>query len=184
MRNQLRGLAWITGIIVIFVVGGSLRRVIEGPLGDATTLLFSTAIGTAGWWWTAWIMLRGEVRWRPLLPGAALTAMALTGYAMSADLWMPRTMSSNQAQFGFFGVALSLVTWFAGIAFCLVVSTVVAPVLAEDRGWWGRLARGAERRGAPPRRAAVESRARPSAHVPHRARRRNLVAAPGRPHGG
>jgi hypothetical protein len=55
---------------------------------------------------------------------------------------MPRTVSQNRAQFGFFGVALALVTWLTGAATIIVVGANTGSVLSEDRGWIGRLIRG------------------------------------------
>ena len=67
---------------------------------------------------------------------------------------MPEVITRNQTQFGFFGVALALVTWFSGAAICLIIGACVGPVLAEDRGPIGALVRGRESdlliEGAPP----------------------------------
>jgi hypothetical protein len=60
---------------------------------------------------------------------------------MESDLWMPATVQNNFSQFGAFGVALSLVTFFTGIGFIVVTGAAVGPVLAErdDRvGNWLR----------------------------------------------
>ena len=107
------------------------------------TLLFAivalfASIGV--WLLTPWLMLQRQVRLRALLAGAVMTGFGLTVYAATAGLWMPRTVSSNQHQFGFFGVALALVTWLSGAATIIVISACAAPVLAEDTGWIGRLA--------------------------------------------
>ena len=55
---------------------------------------------------------------------------------------MPRTVRENSEQFGFFGVALALVTWFTGVAFIIVGAATVNAVLAEDPGVLGRWTRG------------------------------------------
>ena len=55
---------------------------------------------------------------------------------------MPETVSSNEAQFGVFGIALALVTWFSGAAICVLLGACVGPVLAEDDGWIGAHLRG------------------------------------------
>ena len=52
-------------------------------------------------------------------------------------------VESNEAQFGFFGVALALVTWFSGAVICVLVG-VCGPVLAEDTGPVGTLIRGGD----------------------------------------
>ena len=57
---------------------------------------------------------------------------------------MPGVVTGNEAQFGFFGVALSLVTWFSGAAICILIGACAGPVFAEDSGRVGRLIRGGE----------------------------------------
>ena len=94
------------------------------------------------WWFTAWLMLKGQVRLRVLFPSGLITAIALSAYALSATLWMPNNVTSNNHQYGIFGVALALVAWFSGAAICIVVGACAGPVLAEDPGPIGRLVRG------------------------------------------
>ena len=94
------------------------------------------------WTITPWLMLRRHVRFRVLLPSGILAGTSMAIYGSTASLWMPRTVSQNRAQFGFFGVALALVTWLTGAATIIVVSTNAGSVLAEDTGWIGRLIRG------------------------------------------
>jgi membrane protein len=131
VRNQGRGLAWLGGTIAFFAINGFIARVLSG--GPGTVL--RTAIGLVGatgvWWWTAHTMLRGDVRWRALLPGAVLTSAAMTGYVLSSGLWMPASVQNNSAQFGFFGVSLALVSWFVGACFVIIVSAALCPVLVE-----------------------------------------------------
>ena len=100
------------------------------------------ALSTAIWWFTAWLMLKGQVRLRVLLPSGLITGIALSAYALSATLWMPNNVTSNNHQYGIFGVALALVAWFSGAAICIVVGACAGPVLAEDPGPIGRLIRG------------------------------------------
>ena len=54
-------------------------------------------------------MLKGQVRLRVLLPSGLITGIALSAYALSATLWMPNNVTSNDRQYGIFGVALALV---------------------------------------------------------------------------
>jgi hypothetical protein len=89
-------------------------------------------------------MLGRQVRLRVLLPTGVLTGLGMTVYGATSSLWMPTAVSQNQQQFGFFGVALAMVTWLSGAAFIVVASACAAPVLAEDRGVLGRLVRGSD----------------------------------------
>ena len=90
-----------------------------------------------------------------------ITSIATAGYAASATVWMPEVVTSNEAQFGFFGVALALVTWFSGAAICVLIGACAGPVFAEDTGRVGRLIRGGESR-------TLTAGARPSLPPPAR----------------
>jgi membrane protein len=138
-----RGPTWLAAALVYMALVGGIR----GLLGDGPTLavfvVISLALSAAFWWFTSWFLLLGQVRWRVLIPGGLITGVALGGYALAATVWMPHIVTSNEKQFGFFGVALALVTWFSGAAICVLVGACAGPVLAEDTGWVGSLIRGA-----------------------------------------
>ena len=87
VRNKGRGALWVGGVLVYIVLLATVRDLIGGTTGTLSTWLLSALAGTLLWWWTARLMLRGEVRWRPLLPTAALTALGTSFYAMAADVW-------------------------------------------------------------------------------------------------
>ena len=123
---------------------GGLRALFGDGVGVGFFVVASLAI-TAGWWtFTAWFLLLGQVRWRVLIPSGDVTAIAMGAYALSATIWMPEVVTRNQTQFGFFGVALALVTWFSGAAICIMIGACAGPVLAEDRGPIGTLVHGHE----------------------------------------
>jgi len=85
----------------------------------------------------------------------------LGAFALSATVWMPGVVSDNENQFGFFGIALALVTWFSGAAICVLVGACAGPVFAEDAGRVGMLVRG-------PEGSTLTARARPSLPPPVR----------------
>jgi membrane protein len=141
--EHARALAWFIVILSTFAVLGGLREL----LGDGPQLVLFAVVSlatTSGlWWFTAWLMLMGQVRWRVLLPSGVLTAFALAAFALSATIWMPDVVTKDQHQFGFFGVALALVTWFTGAATCVLVGACAGSVLAAHNGRLGLLIRGA-----------------------------------------
>jgi membrane protein len=152
--SYTRGLIWLVALLVNMTVTGALGRALGNGLGLSLFIIFSLAISVAWWWFSAWYLLLGHVRWRPLLPTAVITAVAMIGYAISANVWMPDTVLKNQNQFGIFGIALALVTWFSGAAMCLIVGACAGSVIALHPGRLGRLARGGSDdvlvSGAPP----------------------------------
>jgi membrane protein len=141
VAKYLRGAAWVVAIFVYMALLGAVRGVLPGGW-IALFVVLALALSTAMWWFTAWLMLMGQVRLRALFPAGLITGIALSGYALSATLWMPNTVTSNNHQYGIFGVALALVAWFSGAAICIIVGACAGAVLAEDPGPIGRLVRG------------------------------------------
>jgi membrane protein len=138
LRDKRRSLIWLAGLIAFFLVVGASARVLTGPPGTVATLVVGLVGSTLGWWWTAHAMLRGHLRWRPLLPTAVVSGLGGGLYSAAASLWMPPMIANNVSKFGLFGVSLSFVTWFTGFAFLLVGAAALAPCLVDGPG---RLAR-------------------------------------------
>ena len=130
-RNKGRGAVWVAGVIAMLLILTLIRDVFDGSVGAWIAWTFGTFASTGLWWWTARLMTRGEVRWRPLLPTAVVTGLGSWLYTLSATIWMPRTLESQYSQFGSFGVGLAFVTWFTGLAFLVVIAAVIAPALAD-----------------------------------------------------
>jgi membrane protein len=152
--SYTRGPVWLAALLVYMAVLGAVRGALGDGLGFAAFAIISLAVSSALWWFTSWFLLLGQVRWRVLIPTGLITGLALSGYALAASVWMPGVVTRNEGQFGFFGVALSLVTWFSGAAICILVGACAGPVFAEDPGWVGSLIRGPNPslpvEGAPP----------------------------------
>jgi membrane protein len=133
--------AWLVAMLAFMGATGALRTLFSGAF-TVLFLILSLATTTALWWFTAWFMLKGAVRWRVLLPTGIVTAITSGLYTVYANVWMSHVLERHQAQFGVFGIALALVSWFSGAAICVVLGACAGPVLAEDNGAIGRLIRG------------------------------------------
>jgi membrane protein len=149
-----RGLLWLAAMLLQMTLTGAIGRTLGHGLGLPLVVVGIVALQVGWWWFTAWYLMLGHVRWRPLLPGALISTVLTLGYAASASIWMPDIVTRNQEQFGFFGVALALITWLSGVAVCLLIGACAGPVLAEDPGPIGRFVRGRSAAilapGAPP----------------------------------
>ena len=152
--NYWRGVTWLFAILLSLAVLGGLRAAAGDGAGVVVWAVVGLTVYVGLWWFTAWWLLLGEVRIRVLAPTGVITGIAMAGYGLTASIWMPEVVASNQEQFGFFGVALALVTWFSGAAICVLVGACAGPVFAEDTGRLGRFIRGGEpgtlNAGAPP----------------------------------
>jgi membrane protein len=122
-----RGVVWLLVALACMALLGGLRGALGDGLGFGLFAIVTLAVIAGQWWFTAWFLLLGEVRARVLVPTGVITSIVTAGYAASATVWMPRVVTSNEAQFGFFGVALSLVTWFSGAAICVLIGACAGP---------------------------------------------------------
>jgi membrane protein len=157
-----RGIACLVVILLCVALLGGLRAALgRGDLALAAFIIASLAITTGLWWFTAWLLLLGEVRMRVLIPTGLTTSITLTAFAASATLWMPTMVTGNETQFGFFGVTLALVSWLSGAAICVLVGACAGSVFAADTGPVGTLVRGHESR-------TLVAGARPSLPAPGR----------------
>ena len=123
--------------------GGRAPSLVRRPSACSSWL---PRLSSAVWCFSAWLLLLGDVRARVLIPTGIITAVATSLYAASARIWMPGVVESNEAQFGVFGVALALISWFSGAAICVVIGATAGVVLAEDPGRLGDIVRGADPR--------------------------------------
>ena len=137
-RNKGRGALWIAGVASLVVILGFGRTVLVGSTGTVLSWAIGLIGSTGLWWWTAWLMLRGEIRWRALLPTAVVTGVGSWLYTLAASIWMPITVTKQFNQFGAFGIALAFVTWFTGLAFLIILAAVIAPALADGEDWIAR----------------------------------------------
>lgn len=140
--KHLKGLAWLATIIALFGVAAAVRDWLSGFPGWILFAGIAFATTICMWWSTSFLMLRGHVRWRVLLPPAIATAVGSAVYGGAAALWMPRSVMVNEAHYGYFGVFMTIASWLVGVSFVVVGATALGPVLAEDRGVVGRLVRG------------------------------------------
>jgi membrane protein len=139
-----RGLLCLLLVLLAMALLGGLSRTLDGGLGVGLLVIGVLAGTSALWWFVAWFLLLGDVRARVLVPTGVITSIATGLFGASATIWMPEVVTSNEAQFGAFGIALSLVTWFSGASICVLIGACAGSVLAEDPGQLGSLIRGGE----------------------------------------
>ena len=137
-----RGIVCILAVLISMALLGALGSALGGGVGIGLLTIVALAVTSGLWWFAAWFLLMGDVRARVLLPTGVLTSIATLLYSLSASIWMPNVVTDNTAQFGIFGVALALVTWFSGAAICILIGACAGVVFAEDSGAIGRLIRG------------------------------------------
>ena len=125
-------LGWLAGMQVVAVAGRLLAGG-SGAFSDVAGVAVRAVLMALLWWWSLHFLLTNRVRWRALVPAAALTGVAAVVYAAGSALVMPRYAASSAEEFGAFGLVLTLATWLVGFSGVQIVSAVIGRVVAEDR---------------------------------------------------
>jgi len=113
--------------MVALALLGGMRGALGDGLGFGLFAIVALAVASGLWWFTAWFLLLGR--------GARAGAPAywddhqhrdgrVRGIRHGLDA---QGGDGNEAQFGFFGVALALVTWFSGAAICVLIGACAGP---------------------------------------------------------
>ncbi|WP_432042917.1 YhjD/YihY/BrkB family envelope integrity protein [Streptomyces cadmiisoli] len=125
-----RWVAWIALWFGLLVLQGPIRDGfgVGAWLGIPITLVTQTAL----WWWTQHLLLGGLIRWAPLLPGAAITAVAVTGLSVTAHFYMPRALNRALAEYGSAGSVFVLLSWLIVVCVALAISVSVGAVLSQE----------------------------------------------------
>lgn len=144
-----RWVAWLGLWIGVLLLEGTLHNGfgLGVWLGVPVTLVCQTGL----WWWTQHLLLGGRIAWRPLLPGALLTAAALTALTATAQLYMPLTLDRTVAEYGPVGSVFVLLSWLIVVCLVATVSVSTGAVIAQEPFLAARL-------GSPPPRRDLDAR--------------------------
>jgi len=126
------GLTWIGGIALWATLFASVRQWLldrTGPVGSLAILLTGDA---ALWLWSPWILLARRVDWRPLVPTALLTSVAMTAISVGSIVYMPAALGRAATHYGSIGIAIALVSWLVGVGFALTICAGVGAVLGGE----------------------------------------------------
>ncbi|MGW2745431.1 YhjD/YihY/BrkB family envelope integrity protein [Streptomyces sp. NPDC001450] len=129
---------------------------LQGPMRDGfglgawlgIPLSLVTQVGL--WWWTQHLLLGGRITWKPLLPGAVITGVALTVLTSTAPLYMPGAINRALADYGSLGLVFLLLSWMIVVAVAVAVSISAGAVVAQEPPLASRL-------GSPPPRWSRET---------------------------
>ena len=127
-RNTPWGLMWLW-LVVLYA---AIRPVLAGLFDDEVLQAAMSFVLAAGVWTVSpYLLLGRRVHWKPLLPGAILTAIGMTALGVSSFVWFPPTIESSAEQFGVIGVAFALLSWLIAAAFVLVGAATGGAMVTE-----------------------------------------------------
>jgi membrane protein len=125
-----RWFAWIVVWVAVLVLQGPLRDGLgAGPwLGIPLVFVADVLV----WWWTQHLLLGGRVPWVPLLPGAVLTAAAMTAASVTARVYMPTALNRSLATYGSLGSVFTVLSWLIAVCVALTFTVTAGAVLATE----------------------------------------------------
>jgi membrane protein len=85
------------------------------------------------WWRTPHLLLLGRIGWRRLLPTAVITGVASTLLGIGSELFLPYATRRSVAEYGPFGVVLTLMSRLLVSAGVIVIGGAVGRIAADVR---------------------------------------------------
>jgi uncharacterized BrkB/YihY/UPF0761 family membrane protein len=99
---------------------GKVRPVGGSGLIFVLTFVFAVLF----WWWSAYMLLYGQVPLRKMLPAGVATGACITGLGIVSSLFFSDQVTSGQKSYGPAGVVIALISFLVGFGVCLHAGAV------------------------------------------------------------
>jgi membrane protein len=144
MKQYLIRFVWLFGFIVYYASQEFVVRQIGGVAHQAPVFVVAFFVALAFWSWTIFVLLRGRIGLRQVIPGGLATAVCVTGLSVFSYLFFSSYLISNYNDYGGLGVVMVVLSYFIGLGVCVHLGAVFGAM-------WN------ERHATPFRSAAVSS---------------------------
>ena len=95
------------------------------PLGGSGLIFVLTfVLAVLFWWWSAFMLLYGQVPLRQMFPAGVATAACITGLGIVSSLVFSDQITSGQKSYGPAGVVIALISFLVGFGVCLHAGAV------------------------------------------------------------
>ena len=126
IRSALFASLGLTALILEMVVAYWIRAFVSRfPLEWLWAIPLSAAIGFVLWTSIPYLLLERQVHWRRLLAAGATSSLGMTLFAFATPIYIPQLMTRATADFGLFGVTITIVGWLLVAAGILVAAAVI-----------------------------------------------------------
>lgn len=126
LRGVPAQVIWLAGLIVFLAgttaTGAVLTGTVAGQVGQG--LIVTAAMGLLLWSGT-WVLVRGRLGWREILPAAVFTTIGLTGLGAVSRLLFSTSIIENERNYGEIGVVFTLLSWLIGLGVVLTGGATV-----------------------------------------------------------
>ena len=106
----------------------------SGVAGAVITVLLTTALSFAGWWWVSWKLPHAPASARALIPGALLMAVGADVLQLLTTYWIGHLVARKTSTYGAVGIALAVLLWVYILGRIMVASAGPNAALWYRRG--------------------------------------------------
>ena len=106
----------------------------SGVAGAVITVLLTTALSFAGWWWVSWKLPHAPASARALIPGALLMAVGADVLQLLTTYWIGHLVARKTSTYGAVGIALAVLLWVYFLGRIMVASAGPNAALWYRRG--------------------------------------------------
>ncbi|TXS44731.1 YhjD/YihY/BrkB family envelope integrity protein [Streptomyces sp. t39] len=131
-HTMWRHVVWLALLILFLMV------FVNTPEPGSVVASAAAAVADLGgtflfFWVSQRLLLGGRVRWRALLPGAVLTALAMLGLRVFSQLVFSPLIASNAVTYGPFGTVLVVQSWLVGVGVVVYGGGIAGRIVHEMR---------------------------------------------------
>jgi hypothetical protein len=92
--------------------------------GSALIFVLTFVLAVVFWWWSAYMLLYGQIPLPRMFPAGVATAACITGLGIVSSLFFSDQVTSGQKSYGPAGVVIALITYLVGFGVCLHAGAV------------------------------------------------------------
>jgi membrane protein len=92
--------------------------------GSGLIFLLTFVLAVLFWWWSAYMLLYGQVPLRQMFSAGVATAVCITGLGIVSSLLFSDQITSGQKSYGPAGVVIALISFLVGFGVCLHAGAV------------------------------------------------------------
>ncbi|MGW6393490.1 YhjD/YihY/BrkB family envelope integrity protein [Streptomyces sp. NPDC055103] len=131
-HTMWRHVVWLAVLVAALLLFVATPAPEESPASTTVAVAVADLVGTfLFFWWSQRFLLCGRIRWRALVPGAALTALGLLGLRIFSQLVFSPLIASNAVTYGQFGTVLVLQSWLVGVGFVVYGGALAGRLVHE-----------------------------------------------------
>lgn len=92
--------------------------------GSGLVFVLTFVLAVLFWWWSAFMLLYGQVPLRQMFPAGVATAACITGLGIVSSLLFSDQVTTGQKSYGPAGVVIALISFLVGFGVCLHAGAV------------------------------------------------------------